>query len=89
MKGFTVVAVEQHLEGFHRVLGRIRVLPLDRATMRRFAQIRGDLRAEGLLIGDFDTLIAATALENDLTLITHNTRHFERVPELRLYRANS
>jgi predicted nucleic acid-binding protein len=31
-----------------------------------------------------DLLIAATALVYDLTLVTHNTRHFQGIPDLRL-----
>jgi predicted nucleic acid-binding protein len=30
-------------------------------------------------------MIAATAVVHDLTLITFNKRHFERIPDLRLY----
>jgi predicted nucleic acid-binding protein len=37
------------------------------------------------LIEDFDLVIAATALHYDLTLLTFNRRHFERIPDLRLY----
>jgi len=37
------------------------------------------------MIGDFDILIAATALHHDLTLVTRNRRHFERIPNLALY----
>jgi predicted nucleic acid-binding protein len=80
--------IERHQIGFRRLLHRIRVLPLDRPIMRRFAEIRGDLRSQGQLIGDFDTLIAATALENNLTGLTFNMRHFSRIPDLKLYRPN-
>jgi len=51
----------------------------------RYADIRRALRpphGPGL-IGDIDSLIAATALQRDLTLITTDT-DFERVPQLRL-----
>ncbi|MDQ2810105.1 MAG: type II toxin-antitoxin system VapC family toxin [Chloroflexota bacterium] len=37
-----------------------------------------------MLIGDADTLIAATALHHDLTLVTGNRRHFSRIPNLTL-----
>jgi predicted nucleic acid-binding protein len=37
-----------------------------------------------MLIPDMDLLIAATALEHDLTLVTRNLSHFSRIPELRL-----
>ena len=53
--------------------------------MRRFAAVRGQLRRDGNLIGDMDLLIASTALVNNLTLVTRNRRHFDRVPGLELY----
>ena len=53
--------------------------------MRRFALIRGDLRYRGELIGDPDILIAATALHHNLTLVTGNVRHFQRIAGLALY----
>ena len=37
------------------------------------------------MISDFDLVIAATALEYDLTVLTFNVRHLGRVPELRIY----
>ena len=36
-------------------------------------------------LADFDLHIAATALHHDLTLLTFNLRHFDRVPNLKLY----
>ena len=70
--------------GFRSLLRVIDVLALNRAILRRFARIRGQLRRQGQLIGDLDILIAATALEHDLTLLTRNRRHFDRIPELKL-----
>ena len=37
------------------------------------------------LIGDIDTLIAATALEHDLTIVTINIKHFMQVKGLSVY----
>jgi predicted nucleic acid-binding protein len=42
------------------------VLPLTEESMKRFATLRGELRAQGLLIGDLDLLIAATAISTIL-----------------------
>ena len=38
----------------------------------------------GLMIGDCDLLIGATALRHNLTLLTNNRRHFERIEGLRM-----
>lgn len=53
--------------------------------MRRFARIRGDLRRAGQIIADPDILIAATAIQRNLTLVTGNLKDFQRIPDLTLY----
>lgn len=72
---------------FRQFLRFADVLPLNRAILRQFAALRGDLRRQGLIIADMDTLIAATALHHRLTLLTRNVRHFQRIPNLLLYDA--
>jgi len=55
------------------------------AILERYAELRRQLRpphGPGL-IGDIDTLIAATALEHGLTLVTTDT-DYQRVPDLKL-----
>jgi len=37
------------------------------------------------VIADFDLMIGATALYDDLTMLTFNLRHFRRIPDLKLY----
>jgi len=63
------------------------VLPLNRSIIKRFARIRGELRRHGQLIGDPDILIGATALQHGLIIVTRNTRHFERIPGIRVFGA--
>ena len=72
-------------QAFLRFLRGVTVLPLTRTIMKRFARIRGQLRRQGLTIQDPDLLIAATALTHDMTLLTRNLRHFQRVPGLTIY----
>ncbi len=55
--------------------------------MELFGRHRSVLRRQGNMIPDMDLLIAATALNYDLTLMTRNIRHFARIPDLRLYRS--
>lgn len=70
-------------------LARIETLPfpvldLDRHDARTAGQIRVHLEQLGTPIGSGDVLIAGQALARDLTLVTHNTREFQRVPGLRV-----
>jgi tRNA(fMet)-specific endonuclease VapC len=57
-------------------------LPFDDAAAEQYGRIRADLTARGLTIGGNDMLIAAIALANGCTLVTHNTAEFSRVPDL-------
>ena len=75
------------LARFRAFLGRFPIVPLSDPIMEVFARIRADLRQQRRLIPDFDLAIAATAIAHDLTLVTRNRRHFERVAGLRLYRS--
>jgi tRNA(fMet)-specific endonuclease VapC len=59
-------------------------LPFDDEAALIFGQIRADLQRQGKPIGPYDLQIAAIALANDLTLVTHNTDEFSRVEGLRL-----
>ena len=59
------------------------VLDFDREDAREAGELRARLAASGTPIGPYDVLIAGQALARALTLVTHNTREFQRVPGLR------
>jgi predicted nucleic acid-binding protein len=83
LHGFPAVA--QRIAQLRRLLRAVYPYSLTYAILERYAQIRRQLRpphGPGL-IGDVDTLIAATALERDLTVVTTDT-DFQRVPNLRV-----
>lgn len=66
-----------------RPLGEIHLYPLNYAVQERDADVRRHMHPPSGSgpIGDVDTLIAATAPEHDLTVVTMG-RHFERVPDV-------
>jgi tRNA(fMet)-specific endonuclease VapC len=47
-------------------------------------QLRGYLEQQGQIIGPYDLLLAGIAVAHDLTIVTRNTREFERAPGLRV-----
>ena len=65
-------------------LGPFVSLPFDDHCARKCAEIRCELERTGGVIGPHDLQIAAIALQHGLTLVTHNTREFSRIPELKL-----
>ena len=60
------------------------LLNVDPETCEVFGRIRARLQQQGNRIGNFDAMIAATALQYDLTLLTNNRRHFQRIDGLRI-----
>ena len=65
-------------------LGAMSILTFDSDAAEQSARIRQILKSTGKLIGGLDLLIAGHALSLDATLVTNNTREFERVPDLKL-----
>src|SRR6266566_8120698 len=62
-----------HRDNLQTLLEHISPYPLTYSILERYADLRRTLRPQHKEIGDVDTLIAATALEHDLTLLTIDT----------------
>ena len=62
----------------------IALVGVDAETGQIFAQEKVRLRQSGNLIPDFDLLIGSTALRHNLTLLSNNRRHFERISGLNI-----
>lgn len=60
------------------------ILPFDRDDAMVFGRIRAELTKAGLLIGPYNIQIAAQGISRGLTVVTHNTGEFSRVPGIDL-----
>lgn len=58
------------------------VAPFTRLAAECYGLIRAELEAKGQVIGANDLLISATAMAENGTLVTHNTREFSRIARL-------
>ena len=61
----------------------IKIVPLDVPEIQTYVNLKRSLQKRGLIIGDFDLLIASTAISQKLTLLTKNLKHFSRIHELK------
>lgn len=66
------------------ICSRYTVLDFDHAAARQAGLVRAHLQSLGTPIGPYDVQVAGVALSRQLTLVTRNTREFDRVPELRV-----
>ena len=74
---------KKQLETFFNGLDKI--YGINDSTSLVFGKIRAKLRQTGMLIEDFDILIASICMANNLPLITLNTKHFARIEGLKIY----
>jgi tRNA(fMet)-specific endonuclease VapC len=67
---------------FGEFMAAVKLVVFDAGDARAAARVRAVLEKAGQKIGAYDLQIAGQALERGLVLVTHNTRHFARVPGL-------
>lgn len=73
---------EKHFNDVSEISKLFKIFPIQ--YMRKYGEIRWELERQGLRIGDMDMFIAATAIEEDLILVTDNVKHFSRIPGLKV-----
>ena len=63
---------------------KVKIIDFSLSEAKVAAKIRSDLKQDGMPIGYYDLLIAATAKVHDLIVVTSNTKEFSRVEDLKL-----
>ena len=66
------------------LISRVKIVSFGAQEAKVAATIRAELESNGTPIGPYDILIAGTALSNNATLVTHNTKEFKRVKSLNI-----
>lgn len=66
------------------VIARVQVIPIGVREAERAGIVLAALSSAGVPIGIEDTLIGSSALVHDMTLVTRNVRHFNRIEGLRV-----
>ena len=73
---------ERNIQAVQVLLSGIYILPFDTDAAFEAGNVMAYLARIGKPIGDRDSLIAAHARSLSVTLVTHNTGEFSRIPEL-------
>ncbi|MEA3475390.1 MAG: type II toxin-antitoxin system VapC family toxin [Candidatus Cloacimonadota bacterium] len=72
--------INQLFEGF-------RILPFDLTIAKIASQVYNELKSQNKIIEFRDIFIAATAIGNSLSVVTLNTKDFERIPNLEILKS--
>lgn len=78
------IQTEKNLQKLELFFSNIQSIPFSDAAAQKYGDIRFDLEKKGTPIGPYDLQIASIACVNNLTLITHNTKEFNRVVGLKI-----
>ncbi len=70
-------------ESLKKFLTGVQILPIF-DSLDVYANEKARLRKAGQPIDDFDLLIGASAMANDLVLVTNNTKHFKRLNDIKI-----
>lgn len=84
LRGLKVKNAQRQITDFGLICQQSREINLTNEIMNCASEIYADLYKLGQLIGDADILIAATALENGLSVVTNNESHFKRISDLQI-----
>ncbi len=82
LRGYEVIKAERKKAEFIAFCDDHEILPITDEIINKAAIIYGDLHRKGQLIGDADVLIGATAITNQLPILTHNIKHFKVIDGL-------
>ncbi len=82
--GLKFKRADKQLQEFEAFVHNNSLIHISEDSARQAANIYADLRNKGITIGTSDILIAGIAIENELTLVTNNVKHYASIQGLKL-----
>ena len=82
--GLTFKKAAKQIRDFEEFIRNNNVIHLSEEPAKISGNIYADLRHRGITVGTSDILIAGIALENGLTLVTNNEKHYEPIQGLQI-----
>ncbi len=82
--GLKFKRAEKQLKEFEEFVTNNSIIHISEESAKISGDVYSDLRHKGITIGTSDILIAGIAIENELTLITNNEKHYESIQGLKI-----
>lgn len=76
--------VVENLAKVHRLAELYPIIDVTRSVMDSFGEIKASLSAAGTTVDDFDLMIGCTALTLNYAVVSNNTKHYQKIPGLRV-----
>ena len=84
IRGLKFKKAQKQLNEFEEFIINNNIIHISEKSARISGDIYAGLRSKGIIIGTSDILIAGVAIDNDLTLITNNIKHYALIPKLKM-----
>ncbi len=75
---------KRNLDIIQAFLTNIPIIPFCEKASHVFAEQKAILKSKGTIIADMDLMIASICVQNHMTLITNNIKHFTRISKLKI-----
>ena len=75
---------DRQIQEFEEFISNNNIIHISEDSARISADVYADLKQRGITIGTSDILIAGIALDNELTLITNNQKHYDAIHGLKI-----
>lgn len=72
-----------HFDDITKITRLFDIIPMY-TSLQRYGVIKATLEKQGRRLDDFDLLIGATVLENDMVVVTANVKHLGRIPDIKV-----
>ena len=82
--GLKFKKAERQIKEFEEFVSNNTIIHISEQSAKLSGDIYADLRQKGITIGTSDILIAGIGIENELTLVTNNERHYESIKGLKI-----
>jgi tRNA(fMet)-specific endonuclease VapC len=76
--------IERNLQTIEVIKQKLQLVEFNEKSAQIFGKIKANLKQQGNIILDADIMIASIALSHELILVTNNSKHFNRIPNLQL-----
>jgi tRNA(fMet)-specific endonuclease VapC len=76
--------VEKNCAKIYRLKNLFPIIPIDLPIIEIFSDLKSKYRKTGIIMDDFDLLIAATALTYNQIVVTNNVKHFGKIEEIKI-----
>lgn len=85
LRGLKAIGSDKKIAAFQAFMAQCEIIPLTQPIIETAAEIYAALKDQGMLIEDADILIAATAINKGMSLVTDNIEHFRRVHGIKIH----